>query len=42
MKYLTEKRKEIKYISLFKNDLISKLQSDNYKNIHDKRKVFSN
>ena len=41
MIYLTEKRKEIKYISIFKNDLISKLQSDNYKNIHNKRKVFS-
>ena len=41
MTYLTEKRKEIKYISNFKYNFISQLKSDSFKEKYISRKVFS-
>ena len=41
MTYLTEKRKEIKYISNFKYNFISQLKSDSFKEKNISRKVFS-
>lgn len=41
MIYLTDKRKEVKYISNFKNKIISQLKSDSFKEQYISREVFS-